>query len=117
MRKKSNINWMKKEKKANDKAQQEFESSFFNTARNLIHGELSSTPATSFFPRYFIEASAKREWLVTKSKGPAASYFIRWHRAYNKRRRNFEQASRAKCVAACVWLWKQTKSSFKLWKY
>ena len=52
---------MKKEKKANDKAQQEFESSFFNTARNLIHGELSSSPATSFFPRYFIEASAKRE--------------------------------------------------------
>ena len=53
---------MKKEKKANDKAQQEFESSFFfNTARNLIHGELSSSPATSFFPWYFIEASAKRE--------------------------------------------------------
>ena len=52
---------MKKEKKANDKAQQEFESSFFNTARNLIHGELSSSPGTSFFPWYFIEASAKRE--------------------------------------------------------
>ena len=47
-----------------------------------------------------------------------ASYFIRWHMAYNKRRRIiFEQASREKCVSACVWLWKQTKSSLKLCKY
>ena len=77
----------------------------------------ASSPGTSFFPRFLIEASAKREWLVTKRKGPAASYFIRWHMAYNKRRRIFEQGSRAKYVAACVWLWKQTKSSLKLWKY
>ena len=41
---------MKKEKKANDKAQQEFESSFFNTARNLIHGELSLLPKHFVFP-------------------------------------------------------------------
>ena len=93
--------------------------SSFNTTRNLkFTASSASSPGTSFFPRFLIEASAKREWLVTKRKGPAASYFIRWHMAYNKRRRiMFEQASRAKCVAACVWLWKQTKSSFKLWKY
>ena len=78
----------------------------------------ASSPGTSFFPRFLKEASAKREWLVTKRKGPAASYFIRWHMAYNKRRRIiFEQASREKCVSACVWLWKQTKSSLKLCKY
>ena len=41
---------MKKEKKANDKAQQEFESSFFYTARNLIHGELSLLPRHFVFP-------------------------------------------------------------------
>ena len=34
---------MKKEK-AHDKAQQEFESSVFNTTRNLIHGDLSLLP-------------------------------------------------------------------------
>ena len=42
---------MKKEKKAYDKAQQEFESSFSNTARNLIHGELS------FLPSHFVFAT------------------------------------------------------------
>ena len=57
MQKKSNINWMKKDKKGNDKAQQEFESSFFNTARNLIHGELSlnnnnNDNNTLFHPKY-----------------------------------------------------------------
>ena len=53
MQKKSNINWMKKDKKGNDKAQQEFESSFFNTARNLIHGELSlNNNNTLFHPKY-----------------------------------------------------------------
>ena len=41
---------MKKDKKGNDKAQQEFESSFFNTARNLIHGELSLLPRHFVFP-------------------------------------------------------------------
>ena len=30
-----------------------------------------------------------------------------------RRRIIFEQASRGKCVAACVWLWKQTNSSLK----
>ena len=77
----------------------------------------ASSSGTSFFPRFLIEASAKREWLVRKRKGPVESYFIRWHMAYNKRRRIFEQESGAKCVAACVWLWKQTKGSLKLWKY
>ena len=77
----------------------------------------ASSPGTSFFPRFLIEASAKREWLVRKRKGPVESYFIRWHMAYNKRRPIFEQASEAKCIAACVWLWKQTNSSLKLWKY
>ena len=44
---------------------------------------LASSPGTSFFPQFLIEASAKREWLVMKRKGPAASYFIRWHMAYS----------------------------------
>ena len=34
------IELMKEEKKPNDKPQQGFESIFFNTARNLIYGEL-----------------------------------------------------------------------------
>ena len=37
----------------------------------------ASSPGTSFYPRFLIEGSAKREWLVTKRKGPAVSYFIR----------------------------------------
>ena len=41
-----------------------------------------------------------------------ASYFIRWYMAYTAGV-CFEQASRVKCVAACVWLWKQTNSSLK----
>ena len=92
--------------------------SSFDTTRNLKFTVSSaSSSSTSFFPRFLTEASAKREWLVTKRKGPAASYFIRWHMAYNERRRiMFEQASRAKRVAACVWLWKLTNSSLKLWK-
>ena len=108
---------MKKEK-GNDKAQQEFESSVFLMQLGIWFAASSaSSPGSSFFPRFLIEASAKREWLGRKRKGPVESYFIRWHRAYNKRRRIFEQASGAKCIAACVWLWKQTNSSLKLWKY
>ena len=41
-----------------------------------------------------------------------ASYFIRWCMAYSAGA-FFEQASRARCVATCVWLWKQTSSSLK----
>ena len=29
---------------------------------------LASSPGTSFFPQFLIEASAKREWLVMKRK-------------------------------------------------
>ena len=77
------IEW-KKEKKANDKAQQEFESSFLIQLGIWFKASSASSPVTSFFPRFPIEASAKREWLMTTStKGPAASYFIRWHMAYN----------------------------------
>ena len=54
---------MKKEKKANDKAQQEFESSFFNTARNLIHGELSLLPRHFVLPMVFHRG--ERETRVT----------------------------------------------------
>ena len=50
---------MKKEKKANNKAQQEFESSFFNTARNLIQGELSLLPRHFVFPT--VSNSGERE--------------------------------------------------------
>ena len=63
---------MKKEKKANDKAQQEFESSFFfNTARNLIHGELS------LLPRLFVFATVshrrERETRVTGDEAQGTS--------------------------------------------
>ena len=44
---------MKKEKKANDKAQQEVESSFFDTTRNLIHRDLSLLPRHFVFPTVF----------------------------------------------------------------
>ena len=63
---------MKKEKKAKDKAQQEFESSFFlNTARNLIHGELS------LLPRLFVFATVshrpERETRVTGDEAQGTS--------------------------------------------
>ena len=67
---KSNINWMKKEKKANDKAQQEFESSFLNTARNLIYGELSLLPRHFVFPTVSHRGERETEGLVTKREGP-----------------------------------------------
>ena len=54
---------MKKEKKANDKAQQEFESSFLNTARNLIYGELSLLPRHFVFPT--VSRRGERETRVT----------------------------------------------------
>ena len=74
MRKKSNINWMKKEKKANDKAQQEFESIFFLIQLGIwFTASSASSSGSSFLLRFLIDASAKREWLVTKRKGPAAS--------------------------------------------
>ena len=44
---------MKKEKKANDKAQQEVESSFFYATRNLIHRDLSLLPRHFVFPTVF----------------------------------------------------------------
>ena len=74
MRKKSNINWMKKEKKAKDKAQQEFESSFFLIQLGIwFTASSASSPGSSILLRFLIDANAKREWLVTKRKGPAAS--------------------------------------------
>ena len=55
---------MKKEKKGNDKAQQEFESSFFkNTTRNLIHGDRSLLPRRFVFPTVFHRG--ERETRVT----------------------------------------------------
>ena len=62
---------MKKEKKANDKAQQEFESSFFNTARNLIHGELSLLPRHFVFPT--VSHRGERETRVTSEEAQGTS--------------------------------------------
>ena len=75
MRKKSNINWMKKEKKANDKAQQEFESSFFIQLGIWFTASSASSQGTSFFPRFLKEASAKRG-LVTRRKGGELLYQV-----------------------------------------
>ena len=64
---------MKKEKKANDKAQQGFESSFFKNSSefNLIHGELS------LLPRLFVFATVshrgERETRVTGDEAQGTS--------------------------------------------
>ena len=71
MRKKSNINRMKKDKKVNDKAQQEFESSFFNTTRNLIHDELSLLPRLFVFPT--VSYRGERETRVTGDEAQGSS--------------------------------------------
>ena len=62
---------MKKDKKGNDKAQQEFESSFFNTARNLIHGELSLLPRHFVFPT--VSQRGKCETRVTGDEAQGTS--------------------------------------------
>ena len=62
---------MKKEKKAKDKAQQEFESSFFSSARNLIHGELSLLPRLFVFPT--VSHKGERETRVTGDEAQGTS--------------------------------------------
>ena len=62
---------MKKEKKANDKAQQEFESSLFKTAQNLIHGELSLLPRLFVFPT--VSHKGEREMRVTGDEAQGTS--------------------------------------------
>ena len=52
-----------KKKKGNDKAQQEFESSLFKTARNLMRGELSLLPRHFVLPLVFHRG--ERETRVT----------------------------------------------------
>ena len=72
MRKKSNIDWMKKDKKVNDKAQQEFESSFFNTTRNsVIRDELSLLPRLFVFPT--VSYRGERETRVTGDEAQGSS--------------------------------------------
>ena len=92
---------MKKEKKPNDKAQQEFESSYFNTARNLIRDELSLLPRHFFFPT--VSHRGERETRVTGDEAQGTGGELLYQVTHGvQRRRIFEQASRAKCVAACV---------------
>ena len=61
---------MKKEK-GNDKAQQECESSFFKTARNLIRGELSLLPRHFVFPS--VSHRGERETRVTGEEAQGTS--------------------------------------------
>ena len=62
---------MKKEKKGNDKAQQEFDSSLFKTARNLIRGELSLLLRHFVFPS--VSHRGERETRVTGEEAQGTS--------------------------------------------
>ena len=66
---------MKKEK-GNDKAQQEFESSFFKTARNLIRGELSLLLRHFVFPS--VSHRGERETRVTGEEAQGTSGELRY---------------------------------------